>query len=85
MLINCRTRAMQKLVKHITTKEQRRLVVSALSPIAVNLTKNQYGCHVIQDCVQSFPSEDNRVSSDQCYTNRKPILKNPYSTGDVHE
>ncbi|KAG5526369.1 hypothetical protein RHGRI_032599 [Rhododendron griersonianum] len=64
------TRAMQKLVKQITTKEQRRLVVSALSPFAINLTKNQYGCHVIQDCVQSFPSEDNRhifrVVADNC-------------------
>ncbi|KAH7834471.1 hypothetical protein Vadar_016360 [Vaccinium darrowii] len=55
------TRATQKLLERITTKEQICLVVAALLPIVVNLTKNLYGCHVIRDCVLSFSSEDNRL------------------------
>ncbi|KAK3035755.1 hypothetical protein RJ639_033457 [Escallonia herrerae] len=51
------TRAMQKLLEHLTTQNQRFLVVAVLSGITVDLTKSLYGHHVIEHCLKSFSDE----------------------------
>ncbi|KAL0356891.1 UNVERIFIED_CONTAM: putative pumilio8, chloroplastic [Sesamum calycinum] len=64
------TRAVQKLIEHVTTAEQRALVVSVLRRITVALTKDMNGHHVIQHCLKFFSSEDNKhilnVVADNC-------------------
>ncbi|KAK9270326.1 hypothetical protein L1049_025904 [Liquidambar formosana] len=54
------TRAVQKLLEHLTTPQQISLVMSALSPGAVALTKDMNGHHVIQHCLKHFSNEDNK-------------------------
>ncbi|GAV84527.1 PUF domain-containing protein [Cephalotus follicularis] len=54
------TRAVQKLLENLTTQQQISLVMSALSPGAVALTKDMNGHHVIQHCLKHFSQEDNR-------------------------
>ncbi|CAL0323807.1 unnamed protein product [Lupinus luteus] len=56
------TRAVQKLLEHVTTQEQRSLIMSALSPDAVALTKDPNGIHVVEHCLKHFSNEDNRAS-----------------------
>ncbi|KAK4476992.1 hypothetical protein RD792_016193, partial [Penstemon davidsonii] len=64
------TRAMQKMIETLTTREQRKLVISVLRRITVTLTKSMNGHHVIQHCLKFFPSEDNKhilnVVADNC-------------------
>lgn len=52
---------MQKLLEHLTTPEQRSLVISVLRRITVALTKSMNGHHVIQHCLKFFSIEDNKV------------------------
>lgn len=52
---------MQTMLQHLTTKEQRALVVSVLRRITVTLTKSVNGHHVIQHCVKFFSHEEKKV------------------------
>ncbi|XP_022768690.1 putative pumilio homolog 8, chloroplastic [Durio zibethinus] len=65
------TRAVQKLLEKLTTQQQISLVMSALSPGAVALTKDMNGHHVIQYCLKNFSYEDNKYLlnevADNCY------------------
>jgi len=56
-----RTRAVEKLLEHVTSKEQRDRVISALSPGAAILAKDVSGHRVILLCLKQFPREDNEV------------------------
>ncbi|KAL2512133.1 Pumilio12 [Abeliophyllum distichum] len=64
------TRAMQKLLEHLTTPEQRSLVISVFRRITVTLTKSINGHHVIQHCLKFFSTQDNKhilnVVADNC-------------------
>ncbi|KAL6492529.1 hypothetical protein OROGR_033330 [Orobanche gracilis] len=64
------TRAVQKLLEHLTTPEQRSVVVAVLRRITLALIKNNNGQHVIQHCLKYFPNEDNKhilnVVADHC-------------------
>ncbi|KAL3538828.1 hypothetical protein ACH5RR_002194 [Cinchona calisaya] len=64
------TRAMQKLLGHLTTPPQRSLIISALRRITVILTKSTNGHHVIEHCLKHFPNEDKKyildVVADNC-------------------
>ncbi|KAK7291075.1 hypothetical protein RIF29_05951 [Crotalaria pallida] len=54
------TRSVQKLLENVTTQEQRSLVMKALSPGTVALTKDINGLHVVEHCLRYFSSEDNK-------------------------
>ncbi|KAJ4962609.1 hypothetical protein NE237_022548 [Protea cynaroides] len=54
------TRAVQKLLEHLSTPEQISCVMLALRPGTVILTKDVNGHHVIQHCLQRFSNEDNK-------------------------
>jgi len=56
-----RTRAVEKLLEHLTSQEQRDRVMSALSPGAAILAKDVSGHRVILHCLKQFPREDNEV------------------------
>lgn len=58
-----RTRSVQKLLKYVTTKEQITLIMRALSPGVVALSKNSNGQHVIEHCLEHFSVQDNEVCS----------------------
>ncbi|KAL8554656.1 hypothetical protein ACS0TY_002733 [Phlomoides rotata] len=64
------TRAVQKLLEHLTTQEQRRRIISVLRRITVALTRSMNGHHVIQHCLKFFSIEDNKhilnVVADNC-------------------
>ncbi|PQQ06199.1 pumilio homolog 12 [Prunus yedoensis var. nudiflora] len=53
------TRSVQKLLKYISTKEQITLIMRALSPGVVALSKNSNGQHVIEHCLEHFSVQDN--------------------------
>ncbi|XP_022772227.1 pumilio homolog 12-like [Durio zibethinus] len=65
------TRAVQKLLENLTTQQQISLVLSALSPGTVALTKDMNGHRVIQHCLKNFSEEDNKYLlnevADNCY------------------
>lgn len=52
---------MQKLIETLTSRRQINLVISALKPGIVDLMKDLNGNHVVQQCLQSLKSEDNKV------------------------
>ncbi|GAV73745.1 PUF domain-containing protein, partial [Cephalotus follicularis] len=52
------TRVIQKLLEHVTTREQKSLIISALKCITVTLTKSMHGHHVIQQCFRQFSNEE---------------------------
>ncbi|GLT40174.1 hypothetical protein SLA2020_143270 [Shorea laevis] len=54
------TRAIQKLLHRLTTPQQISMVMSALSPHAVALTKEMNGHHVILHFLKNFSDEDNK-------------------------
>ncbi|CAL1410647.1 unnamed protein product [Linum trigynum] len=54
------TRAIQKLLDHVTVPQQVSVIMPALSRGAVALTKDMNGHHVIQHCLKSFSHEDNK-------------------------
>ncbi|XP_010274377.1 PREDICTED: pumilio homolog 12-like [Nelumbo nucifera] len=54
------TRAVQKLLEHLTTPQQISCIMLALRPSAVTLTNNMNGHHVILHCLKNFSNEDNR-------------------------
>ncbi|KAL2318483.1 hypothetical protein Fmac_032359 [Flemingia macrophylla] len=59
-----RTRAVQKLLEHVTTQEQRNLIMTAICPGTVALTKDSNGLHVIEHCLKHFSNEDNKYILD---------------------
>lgn len=58
------TRAVQKLIETLTSKEQRTLAIGALKPGVVNLIKDLNGNHVIQRCLQRLGPEDSQFIYD---------------------
>lgn len=52
---------MQKLLERLRTREQRASAVQALSGIALDLTKNGNGHHVIKHCLEIFSFQENEV------------------------
>jgi hypothetical protein len=56
-----RTRAVQKLIESLRTKEEIRLVMEALRPGLLELIKDPNANHVVQKCLQSFDADDNKV------------------------
>ncbi|XVF64150.1 hypothetical protein PTKIN_Ptkin09bG0144600 [Pterospermum kingtungense] len=54
------TRAVQNLLENLTTQPQISLVMSALSPVTVALTKDMNGHRVIQCCLKNFSDEHNK-------------------------
>lgn len=54
------TRAVQKVLEHLTTEEQITLAVSVLKRIIVPLAKNMNGGYVIKRCFEVFPDEYNK-------------------------
>lgn len=54
------TRAVQKLIESLRTKEEIQLVVAALRPGFLELIKDPNGNHVVQKCLQSFGADDNK-------------------------
>ncbi|XP_074559724.1 putative pumilio homolog 8, chloroplastic [Curcuma longa] len=54
------TRAVQKLIETVKTKRHISLVTSALRVGFLNLVKDLNGSHVLQRCLETFTSEDNK-------------------------
>ncbi|XP_044474663.1 putative pumilio homolog 8, chloroplastic [Mangifera indica] len=54
------TRAVQKLLEHLTTPQQISMVAAALVPGIVTLIKDTNGHHVIQYCLKCFPDQDKK-------------------------
>lgn len=54
------TRAIQRLIDHLTTPRQVSALVSALNGHVVTLIKDLNGNHVIQKCLNSLKPEDNQ-------------------------
>jgi hypothetical protein len=54
------TRAVQKLIETLTSREQRAIVISALSPGVVTLIKDLNGNHVVQRCLQRLGPDDSQ-------------------------
>jgi hypothetical protein len=52
------TRAVQKLIETLTSREQKSLVISALGPGVVSLIKDLNGNHVVQRCLQRLGADD---------------------------
>ncbi|TKY75003.1 Pumilio-like 12 [Spatholobus suberectus] len=65
------TRAVEKLLEHVTTREQRVRVMSALSPGAAILAKDVNGHRVLLHCLKYFSGEENKhllnVVANKCY------------------
>ena len=61
VMVCYRTRAVQKLIESLRTREEISLVVDALRPGFLELIKDPNGNHVVQKCLQSFESDDNKV------------------------
>lgn len=61
LLLFGRTRAMQKLLEHLKTGEQKSTAISCIARITVPLTKSLSGHHVIQHVLKFFSAEDNKV------------------------
>jgi hypothetical protein len=61
------TRAVQKLIETLTTREQTQLVVDSLSPGIVNLIRDLNGNHVVQRCLQRLsPTEAQFIYDAAC-------------------
>ncbi|KDP41370.1 hypothetical protein JCGZ_15777 [Jatropha curcas] len=58
------TRAAQKLIETLKTRQQISLVISGLKPGFLALVKDQNGNHVIQRCLQCLSNEDNKFIFD---------------------
>lgn len=57
-----RARAVEKLLEHITTQEQRSIIMSAISPGAIPLSKDINGHRVVLYCLKHFATEDIKVT-----------------------
>ncbi|KAF5185406.1 Pumilio-like protein [Thalictrum thalictroides] len=54
------TRAVQKLINSLKTQQEKSVVISALEPGFLDLTKDLNGNHVIQHCLQHLQKEENK-------------------------
>ncbi|WOK97633.1 hypothetical protein Cni_G06341 [Canna indica] len=54
------TRAVQKLIDSVKTRQQTAMVISAIQPGFLDLIKDLNGSHVLQQCLRSFTAEDNK-------------------------
>lgn len=55
------TRAVQKLIERLSAREEIGLVMDALRPGFLELIKDTNGNHVVQKCLHSFASNDNKA------------------------
>ena len=55
------TRALQKMIEFISTREQIQIVIIALNDRVVELIQDLNGNHVIQKCLNRLSSEDAQV------------------------
>jgi hypothetical protein len=51
----------QKLIERLSAREEIGLVMDALRPGFLELIKDTNGNHVVQKCLHSFASNDNKV------------------------
>lgn len=58
------TRAVQKLIETLTSREQVQLVIDALKPGVVSLIRDLNGNHVVQRCLQRLGPEDSQFIYD---------------------
>ncbi|KAJ1265399.1 hypothetical protein BS78_08G074100 [Paspalum vaginatum] len=58
------TRAVQKLIESLKTREEISLVIDTLRPGFLELIKDPNGNHVVQKCLQSFEANDNKAIFD---------------------
>ncbi len=58
------TRAVQKLIETLTSREQRAIVISSLTPGVVSLIKDLNGNHVVQRCLQRLGPDDSQFIYD---------------------
>ncbi|XVE93463.1 hypothetical protein REPUB_Repub01dG0195000 [Reevesia pubescens] len=59
------TRGVQKFMERISSQEQRSFLLSMLKPIAVTLTNNIHGHHIIEQCLNKFSNEDTKHLVDE--------------------
>ncbi|KEH41500.1 pumilio-family RNA-binding repeatprotein [Medicago truncatula] len=52
------SRSVEKLLEKVTTREQRGLIMSALTPGAIVLSKDVNGHRVVFNCLKNFPHAD---------------------------
>lgn len=55
------TRALQKMIEFVSTREQTQTVINALNERVVELIQDLNGNHVIQKCLNRLSSEDAQV------------------------
>ncbi|KAK4274642.1 hypothetical protein QN277_017836 [Acacia crassicarpa] len=53
-------RALQKLLEHVTCRNQLAIIISALSPAVAELIKDINGHHVVSHCLKQFSEEQNK-------------------------
>lgn len=58
------TRAVQKLIESLRTREEISLVIDTLRPGFLELMKDPNGNHVVQKCLQSFEADGNKAIFD---------------------
>ncbi|KAB1671196.1 hypothetical protein [Gossypium barbadense] len=63
------TRAVQKLMLRMKSQEQISILLSVLKPIAVTLTNNIHGHHIIEQCISTFSNEDTKHIADEIANN----------------
>ncbi|GAU36516.1 hypothetical protein TSUD_316420 [Trifolium subterraneum] len=54
------SRAVEKLLEKITTRQQRTLIMSALTPSAILMSKDINGHRVVLYCLKSFPQDETK-------------------------
>ncbi|XP_021297090.1 pumilio homolog 12-like [Herrania umbratica] len=59
------TRVVQKFMERVSTPEQRSILLSVLKPIAVTLTIDLHGHHIIEQCLNKFSNEDTKHLVDE--------------------
>lgn len=66
------TRLVQTLLERLTSQQQISIFMAALSPLALELTKETNGSHVIIHCLKNFSDEDNKYLlnqvADHCFS-----------------
>ncbi|EGW31306.1 uncharacterized protein SPAPADRAFT_61876 [Spathaspora passalidarum NRRL Y-27907] len=63
------TRALQKLIECISTAEESKLIIEALQPHIVILSRDLNGNHVVQKCLQNLKTSDNQFIFDAVCAN----------------
>jgi hypothetical protein len=64
------TRAIQKLIETVKTRQQIALIVSALRPDFMHLVNDLNGNHVIQKCLSNFCPYANKEHNSSSYSKR---------------